>query len=47
MLRQKKYPFWRLDTFFLKKIYRCIYYIKDGGWHFTNIKSPETLKKNF
>lgn len=49
-LKNKKYAFWRLDTFFsgIKKINLQI--INDGGWHFTNIKSPEDLLtklKNF
>jgi beta-1,4-mannosyl-glycoprotein beta-1,4-N-acetylglucosaminyltransferase len=44
-IRQKKYPFWRLDTFFSKKKYSDVSIIKDGGWHFTNIKSPEDIEK--
>ena len=24
-----------------------IYYVKNGGWHFTNIKSAEDLEKKF
>jgi beta-1,4-mannosyl-glycoprotein beta-1,4-N-acetylglucosaminyltransferase len=42
-LKNKKYPVWRLDTFFsnFKKINLDI--VDDGGWHFTNIKSPEDL----
>jgi len=48
--KNKKYPFWRLDTYFsdLKNINLQI--IDDGGWHFTNVKSPEELfikMKNF
>ena len=49
-LKNKKYPFWRIDTYFsnLKEISLDI--IGDGGWHFTNIKTPEDLyikMKNF
>ena len=44
-VKQKKYPFWRLDTFFSKKKYQNIKYIDDGGWHFTNIKTPENIFK--
>ena len=42
-LKNKKYPFWRIDTYFskIKKINLRI--IENGGWHFTNIKSPEDL----
>ena len=49
-LKNKKYPFWRLDTLFsdIKQI--DISVISDGGWHFTNLKSPDDLflkLKNF
>ena len=42
-LKTKKYPFWRIDTLFseVKKINLKI--IENGGWHFTNIKSPKDL----
>ena len=33
----------RIDTIFSKKKYSNINFIKDGGWHFTNIKKPEDL----
>ena len=49
-IKNKRYPFWRLDTYFsnLKNINLEI--IDKGGWHFTNIKTPEDLfikMKNF
>ena len=31
--------------FYLKKKYNSISYIDNGGWHFTNIKSPEEIEK--
>jgi|TARA_Y100000310_G_scaffold181146_1_gene181074 beta-1,4-mannosyl-glycoprotein beta-1,4-N-acetylglucosaminyltransferase len=34
-----------LDIIFSKKKYNDIFYINDGGWHFTNIKSPEDIEK--
>ena len=42
-LKNKIYPFWRLDTFFSRTKERNINIVKDGGWHFTNVKSPEGL----
>jgi len=45
--KHKKYPFWRLDTFFSKKKYSNLYYVENGGWHFTNIKSPEDIEKKY
>ena len=44
-LKHKRYPLWRLDIFFSKKKYNSISYVDDGGWHFTNIKSPEEIEK--
>ena len=49
-IKSKKYPFWRLDIIFSKTKYNSINFIKDGGWHFTNIKSAEKINhkmKNF
>ena len=46
-VRHRKYPIWRFDIFFSKKKYNNIHYIENGGWHFTNIKSPEDLEKKF
>ena len=45
--KHKKYPFWRLDILFSEKKHGDIFYIENGGWHFTNIKSPEDLEKKF
>ena len=36
-LKFKKRPLWRIDKFRLNNI------IKDGGWHFCNLKSPKDL----
>ncbi len=42
-IKNKKYPFWRLDTSFSKLKYINLEIIDDGGWHFTNVKTPEEL----
>ena len=42
-LKNKKYPYWRLHTYFSQLYRRNLEIIKDGGWHFTNIKTPEDL----
>jgi len=44
-LKHKKYPFWRIDMLLSKKKYNNIFHINNGGWHFTNIKTPENIKK--
>ena len=41
--KHKKYPLWRLDVLFSKYKYQDIYHVENGGWHFTNIKSPKNL----
>jgi beta-1,4-mannosyl-glycoprotein beta-1,4-N-acetylglucosaminyltransferase len=49
-LKNKNYPFWRLDTYFSKIKKSNVEIIDDGGWHFTNLKTPENLYiklKNF
>ena len=42
-IKNKKYPIWRIDTLFAKNKYSNIIFINDGGWHFTNMKSPEEI----
>tara|TARA_Y100000591_G_C21532065_1_gene544645 strand:- start:111 stop:701 length:591 start_codon:yes stop_codon:yes gene_type:complete len=42
-LKNKKYPFWRLDTFFSKTKQIDLKIINDGGWHFTNLMSAEEI----
>ena len=46
-IKLKKYPFWRLDTLFSEKKYIDLNIIKDGGWHFTNLKTPEQMYEKF
>ena len=44
-IKGKKYPKWRIYTFFSNKKYSNLYFIKSGGWHFSCLKSPEDLVK--
>ena len=44
-IKAKHYPFWRLDTFFSKKKYANIYFVDNGGWHFSYLGSPESIEK--
>mgnify|MGYP001380221149 CR=1 FL=1 len=41
--KNKEYPFWRLDTFFSDLKQTNLKIIKEGGWHFTNVKKPKEL----
>ena len=45
--KHKKYSPLRIDTIFSNTKYSSIYHIEDGGWHFSNIKSPENIMKKF
>ena len=42
-LKNRKYPFWRIDTLFSDIKQTDVKIIESGGWHFTNIKTPEEL----
>ena len=44
-IKGKKYPKWRIDTWFSKKKYSNLFYIKNGGWHFTCLRTAEELEK--
>ncbi|MDC3089657.1 hypothetical protein OA346_00190 [Candidatus Pelagibacter sp.] len=46
-LKNKKYPFWRLDTYFSDIKQHNLKVVEKGGWHFTNIKTPEELFDKF
>ena len=41
--KPKKYSFYRLDTLFKKNKFMDINIIKNGGWHFTRILSPQEI----
>ena len=42
--KNKIYPLWRLDILFSKFKFNSIYFVNDGGWHFSNIRKPEDLE---
>ena len=43
-VKDRKYPFFRIDTFFSKMKYISIKIINNGGWHFSNIKTPKEIE---
>ena len=45
--KDRNYPIYRIDTLFSKKKYNNIKIIEDGGWHFSNIKTPKMLNHKF
>ena len=46
-IKDKKYPYYRIDIIFSKKKYTNLKIIDDGGWHFTNIKTPKMIRHKF
>tara|TARA_Y100000591_G_scaffold175850_1_gene151900 strand:+ start:3063 stop:3947 length:885 start_codon:yes stop_codon:yes gene_type:complete len=42
-LKNKKYPYWRIDALFSNLKQRDLQIVKNGGWHFTNVKTPEEI----
>ena len=45
LIKPKKYPVFRIDTFFKKNKRMDVQIIKNGGWHFTRVISPEEIHK--
>ena len=43
-IKDKKYSLFRLDIIFSKIKYNNIKFINNGGWHFSNIKSPKEIE---
>tara|TARA_Y100001958_G_scaffold142631_1_gene119013 strand:- start:1788 stop:2657 length:870 start_codon:yes stop_codon:yes gene_type:complete len=43
-VKDNKYSFYRIDTYFSKTKYIDIKFIENGGWHFSNIKTAEQIE---
>jgi len=43
-VKDRKYPFYRLDTLFSETKYTNVEIIESGGWHFSNIKTAEQIE---
>ena len=44
-LKNKNYPWWRIDTYFSNTKQTNVQIVTDGGWHFTNLKTAEEIHK--
>ena len=44
-IKDRPYPWWRIDTYFSNVKYINIKIIEQGGWHFSYIKNPEDIEK--
>ena len=43
-IKAKKYPFFRLDTLFSKNKYTNVKLVENGGWHFSQLKTPKDIE---
>ena len=46
-IKNKTYPFYRIDTFFSKLKHQSLYIVENGGWHFSNLKNLEELERKY
>ncbi len=44
-IKDRSYPWWRVDILFSKNKYRNIKFIDNGGWHFSYLKTAEEIEK--
>ncbi len=44
-IKDRAYSFWRIDTLFSKIKYQNIYFVNNGGWHFSNIKDAKAIEE--
>ncbi len=42
-IKSKKYSWWRFDTMFRRKKFISLKIIENGGWHFTQLKTPDEI----
>ena len=46
-LKNKSYPFYRIDTLFSSIKSQSVNIVNDGGWHFSNLKTIEELERKY
>ena len=46
-IKNKNYPFYRIDTFFSNVKHQNVKIVENGGWHFSNLKSVEELERKY
>ena len=44
-IKDRKYNWWRFDTYFSKRKYSNILFVENGGWHFSYLKKPKDIEK--
>ena len=45
--KSRQYSIFRLDILFSIKKYNNVFFVEDGGWHFTNLKTPKEIYYKF
>ncbi len=46
-IKNKRYPFYRLDTLFSKIKHQSVQIVENGGWHFSNLKNINELERKY
>ena len=46
-IKNKTYPFYRIDTFFSNLKHQSLCIVQNGGWHFSNLKNLEELERKY
>ena len=46
-IKNKKYSFYRVDTFFSDLKHQNLHIVENGGWHFSNLKNLEELERKY
>ena len=44
-IKDRNYPWWRIDRFFSDTKYSNIEFFNKGGWHFSYVKDPKNIEK--
>ena len=42
-VKAKSYSYWRIDAMFSKKKYIDIFFVENGGWHFSYLNTPQLI----
>ena len=46
-IKNKSYPFYRVDTFFSNLKHQSVEIVNSGGWHFSNLKNVDELERKY
>jgi beta-1,4-mannosyl-glycoprotein beta-1,4-N-acetylglucosaminyltransferase len=44
-IKDRRYPFWRLDILCSRNKYQDIFFVENGGWHFSYMKTAKNIEK--